>query len=128
MTGTAIYFNTAGTTPMVVEQPEPVILIVEKTYDTEVSRLAIKYGQDEALARKIIFCESTVYSGAVGNHAVVGKDIGYWQINTYFHESDALKMGYNIYKWEDNLEYGFWLLSKQGTQPWSASRGCWLNK
>lgn len=113
-------------TPVV--SASPVIEIAEpqvKTFDSEVSRLALKYNQDETLARRIIKCESSNNAHATGTRAVVGQDIGYWQINSYFHEKPALKMGYDIYNWEDNLEYGFILLSNEGTRPWNASRYCW---
>lgn len=113
-------------TPVV--SASPVIEIAEpqvKTFDSEVSRLALKYNQDETLARRIIKCESSNNAHATGTRAVVGQDIGYWQINSYFHEKPALKMGYDIYNWEDNLEYGFILLSNEGTRPWNASKYCW---
>ena len=127
MTGWAFMMNTSGSTPPTIEKIEPFVNVieVEKTYESEVIRLATKYGQDETLVRKIIFCESTVYAHATGTKAVVGIDVGYFQINTYFHEATAKKMGLDIYKWEDNLEYGFWLMSREGTQPWSASKFCW---
>lgn len=139
LTSGAFLFGTAGSTPVTVAKVEPIVLEVEKTYETEVARLALKYDQSESLARKIIFCESTIYSRAenknyrlqwnseLGTSTMThwSSDWGYWQVNDFYHEKEARRMGYNIYKWEDNLEYGFWLMSKQGTQPWSASRHCW---
>ncbi len=96
------------------------------SFDGELRRLAIKYGQDEGLARRIIKCESFTYAYATGTKAVVGKDIGYFQINSFYHENRARSLGFNIYDWRDNLEYGFWLLSENGTSPWKASQKCWL--
>ena len=51
-------------------------------------------------------------------------DIGFWQINDYYHEKPALSMGLDIYDEKDNIQYGFWLFSIEGAVPWSASRHC----
>lgn len=99
--------------------------IVEVTFDAELSRLASKYKLDEALVREIIGCESKAYAYATGTKAVIGKDIGFWQINSHFHGASAKKMGLDIYNWEDNLEYGAWLMANEGTWPWKASFFCW---
>jgi len=90
--------------------------------------LANKYEIDWALARRIIQCESSWKADAVNHDAVVGKDVGYWQINTYYHQARALGMGYDISQPTDNLEYGFYLLDAEGTQPWKWSRECWSAK
>lgn len=97
------------------------------TFETLTKHLAKKYGQNETLARRIIWCESKNFAHATGTLAVVGKDIGYWQINSYYHERTAARRGFNIYSWDENLEYGFILLKEQGTLPWTASRHCWYN-
>jgi len=114
----------------VMETQVPIINIV-KTFDSEVTRLALKYGQSEKLARKIISCEGKLYK-VRGNNINYTKsgvawsvDVGWWQINDYYHKKTAIKRGLNIYNEWDNLEYGFWLLKTQGTPPWSASKKCW---
>jgi len=103
--------------------------LVVKTVDSEITRLASVYGQNGALARTIIKCESEMYGGAVNHNKIGGviwsTDIGVWQINDYFHKDNALKMGLDIYDEWDNLEYGFILLKSEGTKPWYASKGCW---
>ncbi len=115
-----------GTTPKTFTQDTKI-----KVYDNEVHRLAIKYGQNETLARKIIQCESEIYGQKAKNQNkdsngnVWSIDVGRWQINNYFHEKDALKLGYNIYNEWDNLEYGFIIMKSQGTNPWKASKFCW---
>ena len=116
-----------------------------KTFESEVSRLALKYGQSEILALKIMWCEGQHYSASVNRnyHYVAngvdpsGKiyykkvlwssDWGHWQINDYYHLRAAKKMGLDIKDEWDNLEYGFWLLDQQGTRPWNASKYCWEN-
>lgn len=103
----------------------------EKIFDLEVVRLANKYEQDEMLARAIIKCESLQYGHEAKNENVDkngnvwSSDWGWWQINDYYHEENALEAGYDVInnKW-DNLEYGFILLSEQGRNPWKASRSC----
>jgi len=101
-----------------------------KTFDSEVHRLALKYKVNETLARKIISCEGKMYK-KLGNNQnykngkVWSTDVGFWQINDYFHQATAKKMGLNIYNDWGNLEYGFWLFSKEHTKPWLASFGCW---
>lgn len=77
------------------------------------------------LARRIIKCESNFKADAVNNQAKVGQDIGYFQLNSYFWKDTMLDMGWNIYNPLDNLEAGFWLLSKQGSSPWIWSEHCW---
>lgn len=118
-------------------EPEPIIQAVEvkappeKTFETEITRLAIKYGQSEKLARKIIHCEARQY-GSGAEHKNYDKqgvhwstDWGWWQINDYYNEAPAAKRGFNIYDKWDNLEFGFIMLKEQGTQPWLASSACW---
>lgn len=105
---------------------------IAKTFDTEIARLAEKYGQDESLARGIIKCESQQYNDMNNKNYLKGvlwsTDWGYWQINDYYHEETAMKLGFDIQNEWDNLEFGFILLSEQGTRPWKASQACWLSK
>ena len=85
---------------------------------------------DQNLARKIIKCEGQAYK-TIGNNEnyhngkVWSTDIGWWQINDYYHEKNALDMGLDIHNEWDNLEYGFILLSRDGTRHWTASKKCW---
>lgn len=90
-----------------------------------VDALSVLYGQNASLVKKIIQCESAYKPDAVNYKAVVGQDIGLFQINTHYHLDNAEKMGYDIYNPNDNLEYGFELLKEQGTQPWNWSSKCW---
>lgn len=141
---------TTGTTA--TSTPEIVIPAVEKelTFDEKFSLLAVKYGVKESSARAIIGCESKWKPDAVGlnwkykkkldelGNVVLGingkpllvkdyvwsKDIGYWQINTFYHQKDMAAKGWDIYDPEDNLEAGFYLFSKQGAKPWAWSAHC----
>ena len=117
--------------PTTTWQPEIVTPAVEKemTLDKRITFLAEKYGVKESSARAIIGCESEWSPDAIGYNrrkdgSVWSKDIGLMQINNYFHEEEAARMGLDIYKTNDNLEYGFYLFSKRGAKPWAASKSC----
>ena len=105
---------------------------VEKTkmLSKEITRLSAKYNVDENLAIQIIKCESNFNPGAINKNIdssgkVWSVDRSYWQINDYFHTDAMEALGLDIDNQWDNLEYGFIILSKQGTKPWSASKSCW---
>ncbi len=55
------------------------------------------------------------------NHSVVGL----FQINERLHGAVARKLGLNIYTPQGNTAYARYLLQKQGTSPWLASKKCW---
>jgi len=100
--------------------------------------MAEKYGVDVKLALKIMECESVAYANASGEAikdvvnynrdetgAVWSSDIGRWQLNDYYHQVPAYNMGFSLNNDYDNIEYGFYLMSQEGTQPWQASKYCW---
>lgn len=93
-------------------------------------KLAPAYGINPELAIAITHCEGSSYK-RVGNNKNIkngehwSTDVGWWQINDYYHEAQALKMGLNIYNDKDNIIYGLWLMSKEGVNPWKASQYCW---
>ena len=129
----------------VVVVEKEIIIEEEKapwTFETLVPYLAVKYGQNEVLAREIIRCESGSNPIAKGDNfhfelradeegverqvwVLWSSDHGYWQVNDFYHELAAKQMGLDIYNWEENLEYGFILLSRDGTRHWKASAYCW---
>lgn len=109
-------------------QDAPIEVIAPKTVDTFKQKflsLASHYGVDQRLAWDIVTCESRFDQSATNTNSDMSKDFGYWQINNEYHEADAKKAGYDIYKPEDNLEYGFLLLKSDGTRHWKASEPCW---
>ncbi len=99
------------------------------TLQQEINTLSAKYKVSSSLATRIIYCESHNDPLAVRLNYRGGllwsRDIGYWQINTYWQEADLAKQGFNIHDPLSNLEAGFWLLKHEGTAPWAWSRGCW---
>jgi len=90
-----------------------------------IKSLKIKGDFRNLLIESIIKCESSGNPKALRAIKGHGKDVGYFQINTFYHGRVARKMGLNLYNPIDNLEYGMYLLNKEGTKPWRASKRCW---
>lgn len=113
------------------EKDKVVLGPIEWNFDKFVTYFADKYKQDEDLARRIIWCESRNNKDAIGYNynkegLIWSKDISYWQINNYWHEEDAKKLGYDINEWVEGLEYGFIILKRDGSiKHWRASVNCW---
>lgn len=106
-----------------------VVLEPERTLDSEIDRLAIKYNVASSTARSIIYCESRMYGSAVNINRLPdgtpwSEDRGPFQINDYYHKATMENLGLNYYDQYDSLEYGFMLLSSQGVGPWYASSKC----
>jgi len=136
----AFFLGLYGTTSSALAKTLPVEY--EKTIESEVDRLSIKYNISSSTVNKIIACESKMYGQAVNhNYAfrtvtfedgsttsikyVWSHDFGPLQINDFWHEKTMTKMGLDIHDQWDSLEYGFFLMKKQGLKPWSASKKCW---
>jgi hypothetical protein len=103
---------------------------VEKTLDSEIDRLSIKYNVASSTIRSIIYCESRMYGSAVNYNrlkdgTIWSTDMHHFQINDYYHKDTMTKLGLDYYDQWDSLEYGFILFKNQGLTPWNASKGCW---
>lgn len=90
-----------------------------------ISRYARLYKVDEALMKKIIRCESRFKIKARNTETVVGVDVGLGQINTYYHDKQMKRMGLDIRNVTDNIEYMAYLMAKNGTSDYQASKRCW---
>lgn len=101
---------------------------IELTIDELITLYANKYSVDEELARNIIFCESSFKPDAINKRAVVGEDVGLFQLNTYYWQDHMADRNWNIYDTEDNIEAGMWLMNMAGTTPWGWSKPCWSNR
>jgi len=55
-------------------------------------------------------------------------DKGLCQINLFYHEETATKMGLDLLKEEDNIKYANYLYEKEGLTPWRYSSSCWGEK
>ena len=98
-----------------------------KTLDSEIDRLSLKYFISSSTVRAIARCESSMYGSAINHNTNGTVDKGYLQINSVHYENMA-QLGLSSDDEWDLLEFGFLLMSKQGLQPWSASRHCWKDK
>lgn len=88
-----------------------------------------EYFKDAPILAEIARCESTFRQFDSNGNVVRGKvnkgDIGVMQINKYYHEESAEKLGYDIYTIDGNLGFAKWLYGKYGDSPWVHSSKCW---
>lgn len=89
------------------------------------------YFSDAPILAEIARCESSFRQHGPDGSVLRGKvnkgDIGIMQINKYYHEEDAEKLGFDIYTLEGNLGYAKWLYGKYESDPWVHSSRCWKN-
>ncbi len=52
-------------------------------------------------------------------------DIGFCQINLYYHSNRASRLGFDLFTEYGNKGYAIWLYEKQGAAPWVWSKSCW---
>ena len=88
-----------------------------------------EYFKDTPVLAEIARCESHFRqfgpSGKVLKGEVNDGDIGIMQINKYYHEDDATKLGLDIYTLDGNLAFAKKLYEKYGGDPWVSSSKCW---
>lgn len=82
------------------------------------------------ILQKIGGCESPTGQFDTNGNVVRGKidhdDTGKYQINRRYHLAEAIRLGYDIDTEKGNESYALYLYKTQGTEPWNASRNCWL--
>lgn len=87
------------------------------------------YFVETPILAEIARCESSFRQHGPDGNVLRGKvnkgDIGIMQINKYYHEEDAEKLGFDIYTLEGNLGYAKWLYGKYDSDPWVHSSRCW---
>jgi len=102
-----------------VEIPQQVILNVPQKVSPEVP----------SILEKVAFCESGGRQfdkyGNVKRGIVDKRDIGKWQINTYWWGEEAKRLGYDIWTLEGNTAMALHIHKVAGLGPWKASRPCW---
>jgi hypothetical protein len=104
--------------------------ITEEVIKEVIINQEIKY----PILDKIALCESNnkhydengqvLVRGNTGSRASV--DIGRYQINAMYHGKKATEMGLNLFDERDNKTFAIYLFETQGTEPWSASKKCWI--
>lgn len=65
--------------------------------------------------------------GSVIRGVVNNQDVGMCQINLYYHEKAADKLGLDLFTEQGNIIYANHLYTEQGSTPWKWSKGCWGN-
>lgn len=114
-----------GTTTQAISSDQP--LQTNTTISTEA--YVRDYFKDTPILAEIARCESTFRQFDSNGNVIRGKvnrgDIGVMQINKYYHEDDATKLGLDIYTIDGNLAYARHLYEKYGDDPWSSSSKCW---
>ncbi len=87
------------------------------------------YFVDEPILAEIAKCESRFRhinrNGTVVRGELTPQDVGIMQINEFYHEERAEKLGFNLHTLDGNLAYAKWLYTKEGTVPWRSSGKCW---
>ena len=84
-----------------------------------------EFGADFA---EIVKCESEYEFTALNVNKTGTEDKGLFQINRYYHEKTAKKMGMDLNTIEGQFEYTKILIEKNGYQDWNSSKWCWKNK
>jgi hypothetical protein len=88
-----------------------------------------EYYTDTPILAEIAFCESSFRHFAPDGEAVRGKvnkgDVGVMQINEYYHEDTANKLGLDLETIDGNLAYAQYLYDREGAAPWVSSSKCW---
>jgi len=137
-----LYGNMAVATEK-IESPKPEIAEVKED-STIVDSMALaaplrrtnilevdvrEYFKDTPILAEIAKCESQFKHVGLNGKIITGKinkgDLGVMQINKYYHEEDAQKLGLDLNTFEGNMAFAKHLYDKYGTDPWSSSSDCW---
>lgn len=88
-----------------------------------------EYFKDIPILAEIAKCESEFKHTGDNGEIIKGRvnrgDLGVMQINKYYHEDDALKLGLDLKTLQGNMTFARKLYEKYGTSPWQSSSECW---
>jgi len=97
----------------------------------ETLRQGLSY-KDFVLLREIAYAESGFNHFNKNGEVLVGKknnkDIGIFQINSYYHEKKAKELELDIRNPYGNIKYAVLLYKEQGSKPWGWSKKNWYAK
>ncbi len=106
-----------------------VALIATTGNATTVESQVREYFKDAPILAEIAKCESQFRHIGADGEIIKGKvnkgDLGVMQINKYYHEEEAQKLGLDLTTLKDNMTYAKVLYDKFGTSPWQSSSDCW---
>lgn len=112
-----------------IASTSPEIVEIEETIEHTVEQQIKAYFGDTHPLVYVSYCESTWRQfnddGTVLRGIENKSDTGAWQINTYYHLEDSIKLGYDIFTLEGNMKYAEHLYNTQGLKPWIWSKPCW---
>ena len=87
------------------------------------------WGEDAEKGIAVARCESTLRQfkadGTILRGIVNPDDIGIFQINSYYHEEDYLRFGFDVFTPRGNVEYAKYIYDRSGLAPWVHSKPCW---
>lgn len=108
---------------------DDIALIATPGTATTVETDVREYFKDTPILAEISKCESAFRHIGKNGEIIRGKvnkgDIGVMQINTYYHEEEATKLGIDLTTFQGNMAYAKQLYDKEGTAPWLSSSACW---
>ncbi len=88
-----------------------------------------EYFKETPMLAEIAKCESRFRhfgtNGKVLRGELTAEDIGVMQINSFYHEDRAEKLGFDLHTLDGNLAYAKWLYNKESAAPWYSSSKCW---
>lgn len=87
------------------------------------------YFSDIPVMAEVARCESHFRQHDKEGNVLRGEknslDRGVMQINEYYHNETAEKLGFDILTLEGNTAYARYLFEKYGLNPWKSSSKCW---
>lgn len=108
---------------------ENVPIVNEAVQPLTLEEYVREYFTETPILAEIAKCESDFRhidrNGNVLRGEQTNEDVGVMQINEFYHEKRADKLGFDILALEDNLAYAKWLYTKEGLTPWYSSEKCW---
>jgi hypothetical protein len=112
-----------------IEQAAQVTPTVTSITPLNLETYVRSYFAKTPILAEIARCESRFRQFGIDGQVLQGKqvpdDLGIMQVNAYFHEDAAEKLGFDLHTLDGNLAYGQWLYDREGTRPWNASKPCW---
>jgi hypothetical protein len=88
-----------------------------------------EYYADTPILADIAWCESRLRQlgpdGKIFRGVANPDDVGVMQVNTRYHEEQAVSMNMDLFTLNGNLAYAKYLYKKEGSTPWASSKACW---
>lgn len=128
---TAFYGNAPSNVQANAFPKIPVVASATKIADQPLTleQYVREYFKEDPIMAEIAKCESRFRhigrNGKVIRGVLTQEDVGVMQINEYFHDDRAKRLGIDLHTLDGNLAYAKWLYGKEGAVPWYSSSKCW---